>query len=77
MEFRAYPVGEDGHLLAPTVIEVDSDEAAVERVKKMLNGRAIELWQGSRMIGWFERIDGNVLFLNPKPVNVGRSCSSR
>lgn len=66
MEFRAYPVGEDGHLLAPIVIASDTDEAAIEQVKTMLNGRPIELWQQSRMLGWFERIDGNVVFLTTK-----------
>ena len=63
MEFRAYTVGDDGHLLAPVVIERETDQAAIDQVKTMLNGRPIELWQEARMLGWFERIDGDVVFL--------------
>ena len=63
MEFRAYTVGEDGHLLAPVLIQGETDQSAIEQVKTMLNGHPIELWQESRMLGWFERIDGNVVFL--------------
>lgn len=66
MDFRAYPVGEDGHLMAPVVLHEATDEAAIRRVKAMLNGRPIELWQGSRMLGWFERIDGAVVFLTAR-----------
>ena len=63
MEYRAYTVGDDGHLQAPVVIESDTDQAAIEQVKIMLNGSPIELWQDARMLGWFERIDGNVVYL--------------
>ena len=66
MDFRAYPVGEDGHLMAPVVLQEATDEAAIGRVKAMLNGRPIELWQGSRMLGWFEQIDGAIVFLRSR-----------
>jgi hypothetical protein len=56
MDFRAYPVGNDGHLLPPTLIVSDNDAGAIEQVKAMLNGRPIELWEGSRLVGWFEKI---------------------
>jgi hypothetical protein len=54
MEYRLYPVGLDGHLQPPTVIECASDADAIERVKAVLNGLPIELWQGSRLVGWFQ-----------------------
>ncbi len=55
MDYRAYPVGPDGHLQAPTVIVAASDALAIDQVKRLLNGLPIELWQGSRMVGWFDR----------------------
>lgn len=55
MEYRAYPVGLDGHLQAPTEIVAASDELAIHQVKQLLNGLPIELWQGPRMVGWFDR----------------------
>ncbi len=67
MEFRAYPVGYDGHLLAPVLIQGDTDEAAIRQVKGMLNGRPVELWQESRMVGWFEQVDGDIIFLTTEP----------
>ena len=58
MEYRAYPVGDDGHLLPPTVIVCDTDEAAIEKLKSLLNGRPIQMWAGRRLVGWFEIIRG-------------------
>jgi hypothetical protein len=61
MEFKAYPVDSDGHLQPPKVIAADTDAGAIGQVKKMLNGLPIELWQGVRLVGWFERTEDGVI----------------
>ena len=49
-EYRAYPIGNDGHFMHPTVISSVNDGEAISEAKKLLNGRAIEVWAGSRMV---------------------------
>jgi hypothetical protein len=55
MEFKAYPVDSDGHLQSPWLIAAETDAGAIDQVKKMLDGLPVELWQGARLVGWFER----------------------
>ena len=65
MEYRAYKVGDDGHLGVPTLFECDDDDAAVATVKSMLNGKPVELWQGTRLVVWCERFDDQIVALRP------------
>ena len=48
--YRAYTVGDDGSFIACIDLLCDNDEAAIEEAKRLLDGRAIELWQGERRV---------------------------
>jgi hypothetical protein len=47
-EYRAFPVGIDGHLSEPLVC--DSDDEAIAKAKRLADGRDIELWCGERLV---------------------------
>jgi hypothetical protein len=49
-DYRAYIVGQNGHLLS--VIELDClcDEAAIQAAKRYAVGHSVELWSGTRFI---------------------------
>jgi hypothetical protein len=49
-EYRGYTVGSDGHFVRCEPIVCDTDEEAVERAKRMPDGRNIEVWCGDRMV---------------------------
>ena len=66
MEYRAYTVNYDGHLNPPRVLECADDGEAIAQVKVSLNGQPIELWQGTRLVGWCERIDDTAIVLSPE-----------
>lgn len=49
--YRLYTLGSDGHIEGPpTIVECDDNQAAVERAKELLNGKAIEVWERKRLI---------------------------
>ena len=47
---RAFTVGPDGHFVGFEPIVCDTDDQAVERAKRLLDGRAIEVWCAERLI---------------------------
>jgi hypothetical protein len=49
-EYRAFTVGTDGHFVGFEPIICDDDAAAIERAKRLLKGRDIEIWSGDRLI---------------------------
>jgi hypothetical protein len=53
LEYRAYLIGRDGHILHRVEMLCDDDEAAKERVLLLVDGHTIELWQGMRMVATF------------------------
>jgi hypothetical protein len=53
LEYRAYVIGRDGHILYRVDILCADDEAATERALLLLDGHTIELWQGTRRIATF------------------------
>jgi hypothetical protein len=63
MQYRAYTVGDDGHLAPPRVFECGSDDEAIAVVRGFLNGKPVELWQGDRMVVWCENIDDQFMAL--------------
>jgi hypothetical protein len=53
LEYRAYLIGRDGHILHRVEMLCDDDEAAKERALLLVDGHTIELWQGMRMVATF------------------------
>ena len=49
-EYRAFTVGTDGHFVGFEPIVCDTDDQAIERAKRLLDGRAIEVWCAERLI---------------------------
>jgi hypothetical protein len=50
-EYRAYLLDESGRISnAAIFIRQDNDEDAIEAAKQFLNGRALDLWQGTRRV---------------------------
>jgi hypothetical protein len=50
-------IKKDGHVAGPPIDhQLPDDAAAVKEAKQLLDGRAIEIWQGARV----------VVFLDPK-----------
>jgi hypothetical protein len=43
----------DGHILRPVELVCENDEAAKERVRKLVDGHDVELWQLDRKISTF------------------------
>ena len=51
--YRAYVIGPDGHIVHRVDLMVEDDEAAKERAKLLVDGRAVELWDRGRKIADF------------------------
>lgn len=50
LEYRAYLLGRDGHIIDRVYFVCGDDEAAKERVKQLVDGHAIELWHEGRRV---------------------------
>jgi hypothetical protein len=48
--YRAYTIGEDGHIVQALNLDCKDDSAAVESAKQFVNGHDIEVWQEDRMV---------------------------
>ena len=49
-EYRAFPVGIDGHFIGFEPLVCDSDDEAIAKAKPMVEGHDIELWCGARLV---------------------------
>jgi hypothetical protein len=49
-EYRAYIVGLDGHIIGVEPMVCANDEEAIERAGRLVDGRDVELWSGSRLV---------------------------
>ena len=52
--YRAYIIGSDGHIVRRIDLHCENDDDAKERAKQLVDGHAIELWDGPRKITKFE-----------------------
>ena len=53
--YRAFEIGEDGHVAGRIDFrDCPNDEAAKQWAKRLVNGKTIEVWDGSRRIARFE-----------------------
>jgi hypothetical protein len=49
--YRLYVTTADGHVTAPaTVIECADDQEAIGKAAQLVDGQAVELWAGARLI---------------------------
>jgi hypothetical protein len=58
LEYRAFMVGVDGHILRAIELVCPNDESAKEYARQLVDGCDVELWQGERQIQTFST--GNV-----------------
>jgi hypothetical protein len=49
-EYRAFPVGIDGHFIGFEALLCDSDEEAIAEAKRLVDGQDFELWCGCRLV---------------------------
>lgn len=55
--YRVYLIAADDHIDGPPkIIECDSDSAAMEQAKRLIDGKTIELWDGPRRVARMGRI---------------------
>jgi len=48
--YRAYPVGADGKFIGFEPLVCDTDDEAIAKAKRLLNGHDVELWSGPRLV---------------------------
>jgi hypothetical protein len=49
-EYRAYVIGEDGHIASFRSFVCDSDADATVWAKQLVDGHDVELWSGDRFV---------------------------
>jgi hypothetical protein len=49
-EYRAYIIGHDGHFVDFTPLVCPDDAEAIEKAKRLVNGRDVEIWSGARFV---------------------------
>jgi hypothetical protein len=54
LEYRAYLIGQDGHVQQRFDLTATDEAVAREQAKQLVDGHAIELWQLARKIATFE-----------------------
>ena len=52
--YRAYVIGTDGHIAMRFDLSCQSEDDARERTSELVDGHAVELWDGARMIQRFD-----------------------
>ena len=51
--YRAYLLDADGHIIDRIDLTCGDDESAKARAREFVNGHAVELWDGARMVATF------------------------
>ena len=54
--FRAYIIDADGHIQRRIDLEVANESAARDRARQLVDGHAVELWDGATKLARFEPI---------------------
>jgi hypothetical protein len=49
-EYRAFPVGIDGHFIGFEPLVCDSDDEAIAKARRLVDGHDVELWCGERLV---------------------------
>jgi class 3 adenylate cyclase len=53
-DYRAYLVGSDGHFYEAVALVCADDAEAIQKAKKLVDHREVELWQLDRKVATFE-----------------------
>ena len=53
-EYRASLIGEDGHFQDAVPLICDDDADAMEKAKRLVDNRDVELWERARKVATFE-----------------------
>jgi hypothetical protein len=54
IEYKAYEIGPDDRIVLRVDLLCENDDEAKERARQMVEGHAIELWQGATLQARFE-----------------------
>jgi hypothetical protein len=54
-DYRAYLIGIDGHIFGYEPLVCVDDTEAVAKAQQLVDGHAVELWSGPRLVIRFER----------------------
>jgi hypothetical protein len=52
--YYVYVIGDDGHITNRVVVVCNNDDEAKRCAKQLIDGHAVELWQGTRCIATFQ-----------------------
>jgi hypothetical protein len=44
-DYRVYNIGKDGHFQQSVALDCETDDAAIEFAKQLVDGHDVELWQ--------------------------------
>jgi len=56
-EYRIFLIGSDRRIAeAAKIVKCPDDQAALAQAQQYLDGRAVEVWKGARMIAHFDPI---------------------
>ncbi|MCA1457688.1 hypothetical protein I6F35_31615 [Bradyrhizobium sp. BRP22] len=55
--YRIFIFGDDGHIIDRVDLDCEDETTAKQRAKELVNGRPVELWDGTRKIERFEPKD--------------------
>jgi hypothetical protein len=50
VDYRAYVVGHDGHFISFEGFTYRTDDDAIAKAKRLVDGHDVELWSGERFI---------------------------
>ena len=57
--YRFYSIERTGHITTPpSYHELPDDLSATQEAKKLVNGKDIEIWQGSRLVAFLVSDEG-------------------
>ncbi|RZN10888.1 hypothetical protein CWO91_11270 [Bradyrhizobium genosp. SA-3] len=54
IDYHAYTIGDEGHINMRIDLRCESDAAARERARRLVDGHAVELWRGDQLLDRFE-----------------------
>jgi hypothetical protein len=67
--YRIYSLGSDGKIAGPAeVVECADEQEAIDKASHAVNGEAVELWKGARLIAYFPSHEARLpLNWRPRP----------